>query len=83
MKANVINQERAPAVPRTTLTASRKTSLAAGILYLITFISVPQFILYAAVREPNTGGGWCIPNLRVGAASCASAQPAVSLLSTR
>jgi len=53
MKANVFNQERAPAVPRTTLTASRKTSLAAGILYLITFISVPQFILYAAVREPN------------------------------
>jgi hypothetical protein len=53
MKANVFDQDLAPAMPRTTLTSSRKISLAAGILYLITFVSVPQFALYASVRKPN------------------------------
>ena len=53
MRATAFNHDHAPAKPRTTLTPSRKISLAAGILYLLTFISVPQFILYAEVRNPN------------------------------
>jgi hypothetical protein len=32
---------------------SRKTSLAAGILYLITFVSIPTLFLYGQVRVPN------------------------------
>ncbi len=53
MKANVFDQERAPAVPRAPMAPSRKISLAAGILYLLTFVAVPQFALYASVRKPN------------------------------
>ena len=29
----------------------RKTALAAGVLYVITFISMPSFWLYASVKE--------------------------------
>ncbi len=32
---------------------SRKISLAAGVFYLLTFVSIPQFVLYASVRSPN------------------------------
>jgi hypothetical protein len=53
MKANLFDQDRATAMPRTTLAPSRNISLAAGILYLITFVSIPQFVLYASVRSPN------------------------------
>lgn len=53
MKANVFDHDRAPVKPRTSLAPSRRISLAAGILYLLTFIAVPQFALYAAVRTPN------------------------------
>ncbi len=53
MKANVLDQDHAPDMSRTSLAPSRKISLAAGILYLLTFIAVPQFALYAAVRTPN------------------------------
>ena len=31
----------------------RKTSLAAGVLYLLTFVSIPTLFLYAAVKSPN------------------------------
>jgi hypothetical protein len=31
----------------------RKNSLAAGVLYVLTFVSVPSFALYAALRDPN------------------------------
>ena len=31
----------------------RKTSLTAGVLYLITFISIPTLFLYGAVKDPN------------------------------
>ncbi len=39
--------------------AHRKTSLAAGVLYLLTFVSIPTLFLYAAVKSPNyiTGPG--------------------------
>ena len=35
------------------MTASRKTSLTAGILYLLTFISIPTLSLYLEIHEPN------------------------------
>jgi hypothetical protein len=35
------------------MTASRKTSLTAGILYLLTFISIPTLSLYHEVHQPN------------------------------
>ena len=31
----------------------RRTSLAAGVLYLITFISIPTLFLYSDVKGPN------------------------------
>jgi hypothetical protein len=35
------------------MTASRKTSLAAGILYLLTFISIPTLSLYYEIHQPT------------------------------
>ena len=35
------------------MTASRKTSLTAGILYLLTFISIPTLSLYHEIHQPN------------------------------
>ena len=31
----------------------RKTALAAGVLYLLTFVSIPTLALYSAVKDPN------------------------------
>src|SRR3990172_7267195 len=31
----------------------RKTSLAAGVFYLLTFVSIPTLALYSSVRAPN------------------------------
>src|SRR5207248_10584728 len=38
---------------RAPMTPVRKTALAAGVLYLLTFVSVPTLALYAPVRDPN------------------------------
>ena len=38
---------------RIPMDSSRKTSLTAGALYLLTFVSIPTLILYESVREPN------------------------------
>ncbi len=38
---------------RLPMTALRKTSLAAGVLYLLTFVSIPTLALYQAVRKPE------------------------------
>src|SRR5690349_2018267 len=35
------------------MTPHRKTALAAGVLYLLTFVSIPTLSLYAAVRDPK------------------------------
>ena len=35
------------------MTSLRKTALAAGLFYLLSFISMPILILYGAVRAPN------------------------------
>ena len=37
----------------TTMTSSRKHSLAAGILYLLTFVSIPSIALYSQVKGAN------------------------------
>lgn len=33
--------------------SARKTAIAAGVLYLLTFVSIPIFALYAPVHDPN------------------------------
>ena len=38
---------------RAPMTSLRKTALAAGVLYLITFVSIPTLFLYGPVKEPN------------------------------
>lgn len=53
MKANILERDHNPAMPRTTLSPSRIIALAGGVFYLLTFVSVPQFLLYARVRDPN------------------------------
>jgi len=35
------------------MTSLRKTALVAGVLYLLTFVSIPTLFLYAAVKSPN------------------------------
>ena len=35
------------------MTPLRKTSLVAGVLYLLTFVSIPTLFLYGAVHDPN------------------------------
>jgi len=52
MKANVYGQDRTRAQPQETTALSRKISLAAGVLYLLTFVSIPTGALYAQVRDP-------------------------------
>jgi hypothetical protein len=37
----------------TDMTSSRKTALVAGVLYLLTFVSIPTLTLYAPVHDPN------------------------------
>jgi uncharacterized protein DUF4386 len=52
MEANIYDNGRD--MPQTNKTSSRKTALAAGILYLLTFVSMPIGFLYSAVlNDPN------------------------------
>jgi hypothetical protein len=54
MNANVYKNDRTLDVPRNTEATSRKISLAAGILYLLTFVSIPiSFLYYAVLNDPN------------------------------
>ena len=46
LKTNIL-MKRAP------MSTRRKTSLAAGVLYLLTFISIPTLALYRSIHEPN------------------------------
>jgi hypothetical protein len=41
------------ATERISKSSLRKTSLIAGILYLLTFVSIPTLILYVPIHEPN------------------------------
>lgn len=38
---------------RTPMTSMRKTSLFAGGLYLLTFVSIPTLALYGSIHDPN------------------------------
>lgn len=44
---------QATAPTRVPMDATRKTALVAGVLYLLTFVSIPTLALYAPVRDPN------------------------------
>ncbi|TDE48416.1 DUF4386 family protein [Flavobacterium sp. GT3P67] len=46
----MFNDER---TKRTTLSSLRKRSLAAGALYLLTFVSIPTLALYRSIHESN------------------------------
>jgi len=54
-----------PSAERATMSSLRKTSLVAGVLYLLTFVSIPTLALYGAVHDPNyiIGSGSDIPVL--------------------
>ena len=54
MKTNVYENDRTLDLPRNTEAISRKISLAGGILYLLTFVSIPIGVLYMPVlNDPN------------------------------
>ncbi len=53
MATQVNNHGRAFDMPRKTRTSSRNISLAAGVLYLLTFVSIPIAFLYTPVRDVN------------------------------
>ena len=38
---------------RTPMSSLRKTSLTAGALYLLTFVSIPTLALYGAIHDPS------------------------------
>lgn len=44
---------RTTATKRVPMVSLRKTSLVAGALYLLTFVSIPTLALYGPVRGPN------------------------------
>jgi Domain of unknown function (DUF4386) len=44
---------RPPAATRAPMSSLRRTALAAGVFYLLSFVSVPTLALYAPVREAN------------------------------
>lgn len=50
---------RTTASRRIPMSSSRKTSLTAGLLYLLTFVSIPTLVLYGPVADPHfiTGTG--------------------------
>ncbi|MBP6016325.1 MAG: DUF4386 domain-containing protein [Candidatus Promineofilum sp.] len=53
MNSGAYINDQIPAVPVNTRAKSRTIALAAGILYLLTFVSIPIAFLYTAVRDPN------------------------------
>jgi hypothetical protein len=57
--ATMTTAVQTPAAKRVPMTSMRKTALAAGALYLLTFVSIPTLFIYAAVKSPNyiTGPG--------------------------
>jgi len=44
-------------------TSPRKIAMAAGVLYLLTFVSIPTLVLYGSIHDPNyiigPGPGYC------------------------
>ena len=50
---------KAQATKQTQMSSLRKTSLLAGVLYLLTFVSIPTVALYSSIHQPGyiTGSG--------------------------
>jgi len=57
--ATTTTPPRAPTTRRAPMDSLRKTSLVAGVLYLLTFVSIPTLFLYGPVKSLNyiTGSG--------------------------
>jgi hypothetical protein len=53
MNTSAYVNDRNPNMAQATLARGRKISLAAGVLYLLTFVSIPTVALYAPIRDPN------------------------------
>src|SRR4051794_7249188 len=53
METDTTNVVRATATKGRPMTSPRKTALAAGLFYLLSFVSIPTLVLYGAVRAPN------------------------------
>jgi Domain of unknown function (DUF4386) len=51
--STTVTAVKTAAPQRVPMDSLRKTSLTAGVLYLITFVSIPSLILYGAVKDPN------------------------------
>jgi hypothetical protein len=49
--------DRTTATKRVPMSPLRRTALLAGVLYLLTFVSIPTLALYGPVRDPNYIGG--------------------------
>jgi hypothetical protein len=45
--------DRTTATKRVPMSPLRRTALVAGVLYLLTFVSIPTLALYGPVRDPN------------------------------
>ena len=45
--------DRTTATKRVPISPLRRTALVAGVLYLLSFVSIPTLALYAPVRDPN------------------------------
>jgi len=58
-ETDVTNATRTPATKRVPMDPMRKSSLVAGLLYLITFISIPTLALYGTVK---TDPAWILGN---------------------
>jgi hypothetical protein len=51
---DIINLDRTTATRRARIDSLRKTALVAGVIYLITFVSIPTLSLYGPVwNDPN------------------------------
>ena len=48
-----MSTDQTTATKRVPMTSLRKTALVAGMLYLLTFVSIPTLALYGPVRDPN------------------------------
>src|SRR4030095_14440718 len=45
--------DRTTATKRVPMSSLRRTALVAGVLYLLTFVSIPTLALYGPVKDPN------------------------------
>src|SRR5688500_1605790 len=53
-ETDMANTDRTRAAERAPMDSMRKTALVAGLLYLLTFISIPRLILFGPVlNDPN------------------------------